>query len=72
MFTGGLEGFARSEAKRLIEGAGGRVVGAVSGETTYIVVGSDPGSKLQKARDLGVAVLTEPEFVALLEAEGIL
>ncbi len=72
VFTGGLEGFARSEAKRLIEGEGGRVVASVSKETTRVVVGADPGSKLQKAKDLGVEVLTEPEFVSFLEAKGIL
>ena len=72
VFTGGLEAFARSEAKRLIEGEGGRVVASVSKETTRVVVGADPGSKLDKAKDLGVEVLTEPEFVAFLEAKGIL
>ena len=72
VFTGGLEGFARSEAKRLIEGAGGKVVGSVSGGTSYVVVGTDPGSKLAKAQELEVPVLTEADFVALLEAEGLL
>lgn len=71
VFTGGLEGFSRSEAKRLIEGAGGRVVGSVSKETSYVVVGVDPGSKLEKAQQLDVPVLTETHFVALLQAEGI-
>ena len=72
VFTGGLEGFSRSEAKRLIEGAGGRVVGSVSKETSYVVVGVDPGSKLEKAQQLDVPVLTETDFVALLQTEGIL
>jgi DNA ligase (NAD+) len=72
VFTGGLEGFARSEARRLIEGAGGKVVGSVSAGTSYVVVGTDPGSKLAKAQELEVPILTESEFVALLESEGVL
>jgi DNA ligase (NAD+) len=72
VFTGGLEGFSRSDAKRLIEENGGRVVGAVSGETTYVVVGEDPGSKLQKGRDLGVEILSEDGFVEILRAAGAL
>ena len=72
VFTGGLEGFTRSDAKRLIEENGGRVVGAVSGETTYVVAGEDPGSKLQKGRDLGVEILSEEGFVQVLRAAGAL
>ena len=72
VFTGGLERFSRSDAKRLIEENGGRVVATVSGETTYVVVGEDPGSKLQKGRDLGVEILSEDGFVEVLRAAGAL
>ena len=72
VFTGGLERFSRSDAKRLIEENGGRVVGSVSGETTYVVVGEAPGSKLQKGRDLGVAIVNEEGFVEVLRAAGVL
>ena len=72
VFTGGLERFSRSDAKRLIEENGGRIVGSVSGETTYVVVGQDPGSKLQKGLDLDVKILNEDEFVEVLRAAGAL
>lgn len=72
VFTGGLERFSRSDAKRLIEENGGRVVGSVSGETTYVVAGKDPGSKLQKAEDLGVEILSEDAFVEVLRTAGAL
>ncbi len=72
VFTGGLERFSRSDAKRLIEENGGRVVGSVSSETTHVVVGENPGSKLQKGLDLGVVILSEEGFVELLRAAGAL
>ena len=72
VFSGGLERFSRSDAKRLIEDHGGRVVGSVSGETTYVVVGADPRSKLQKGRDLGVEILSEEDFVSVLQNAGAL
>jgi DNA ligase (NAD+) len=62
VFTGTMERFTRAEAKRIVESMGGRVSSSVSGKSDYVVAGSEPGSKLDKARSLGVRVLTEREF----------
>jgi DNA ligase (NAD+) len=66
--TGTLPQLNRDEAKRLIEAAGGKVSGSVSGKTSYLVAGEDPGSKLTKAQQLGVAVLNERQLRELIEA----
>jgi DNA ligase (NAD+) len=70
VLTGSLPRLSRDEAKRLIETAGGKVSGSVSGKTTYIVAGEDPGSKLAKAQQLGVAVLNERQLLELIEEKG--
>ena len=67
VFTGALSRFSRDEAQHLVEAEGGAAVGSVSKKTTYVVAGGDAGSKLSKARDLGVMVLTEDEFVTMME-----
>ncbi len=68
VFTGGLEGFTRDEARRLVEDLGALVSSSVSKKTSYVVVGRDPGSKLDQANKLGVTVLTEEEFAKLVGA----
>jgi len=66
VFTGALSHLARDEVKRLVEEAGGRVTSSVSKQTSFLVVGESPGSKLMSARKLGVKVLTEEEFLKLV------
>ena len=59
VLTGTLAHFSRDEAKKMIEDAGGKVTGSVSKKTDYVVAGADAGSKLDKAKELGVAVIDE-------------
>jgi DNA ligase (NAD+) len=66
VLTGTLGNYTRDEAKKLIEDAGGKVVGSVSKKTDYVVAGADAGSKLDKAKELGVAVVDEKGMEKLL------
>jgi DNA ligase (NAD+) len=66
VLTGTLSRHTRDEAKKMIEDAGGRVSGSVSKKTDYVVAGSDAGSKLDKARELGVSVVGEEELEGLV------
>ncbi|MDP1900615.1 MAG: NAD-dependent DNA ligase LigA [Rubrivivax sp.] len=68
VLTGTLPTLTRDEAKALVEAAGGKVAGSVSKKTDYVVAGSEAGSKLDKARELGVAVLDEAGLKGLLDA----
>ena len=66
VFTGKLSSFTREEARRLVEQLGGKVASSVSRRVDYVVVGEAPGSKLDRARDLGIPTLTEEEFRDLI------
>ena len=67
VFTGTLTRFSREYARKLVEDQGGNVVGSVSRKTDYVVAGDEAGSKLVKARELGITVLDEDGFLSLLE-----
>jgi DNA ligase (NAD+) len=66
VLTGTMPRYSRDQAKKLIEDAGGRVSGSVSKKTDYVVAGEDAGSKLDKAKELGVAVIDEKKMEELL------
>ena len=68
VLTGSLANYSRDQAKKLIEDAGGRVSGSVSKKTDYVVAGSDAGSKLDKAKELGIKVIGEKDMEELLHS----
>ena len=71
VLTGTLSAMTRDEARAAIQVLGGRVVGSVSRKTDYVVVGDNPGSKLEKARGLGIEILDETGFQRLLAGGGV-
>jgi DNA ligase (NAD+) len=69
VFTGTLANRTREEAEALVAAHGGKAGGSVSKKTSYVVVGSDAGSKLEKAKSLGVPVVDETQFEKLVSAK---
>ena len=67
VLTGTLSTYTRSEASKIIESFGGKASGSVSKKTTYVLAGEDAGSKLKKANDLGVTVISEEEFAEMIK-----
>ncbi|QPN66555.1 BRCT domain-containing protein [Synechococcus sp. CBW1006] len=67
VITGKLERMERKEAERLVERAGGNAVGSISGKTDLLVAGEKAGSKLSKAKEMGVDVIDEAAFIARLQ-----
>ena len=69
VLTGTLPHLTRDDAKKLIETAGGKVIGSVSKKTSYVVAGDDPGSKFDKAQQMGVPVVNEEQLLDLIKVE---
>ena len=67
VLTGALDSLSRGEAKKLLESLGAKVTSSVSKQTAYVVAGTNPGSKLDRARALGVEILDEQDLIDLLE-----
>jgi DNA ligase (NAD+) len=66
VLTGGLSTMTRDEAKRRLQELGAKIAGSVSKKTDYVIVGEEPGSKADKAKELGVTMLDEKEFLKML------
>ncbi|MFW5946167.1 MAG: NAD-dependent DNA ligase LigA [Candidatus Natronoplasma sp.] len=71
VFTGALDGYTRSEASEIVEKHGGRVTSSVSGVTDYLVVGENPGSKLDDAEEEDVEILEEEDFKKIIQEKGL-
>ncbi|MGB9691606.1 MAG: BRCT domain-containing protein, partial [Candidatus Sumerlaeaceae bacterium] len=71
VLTGTLSSMTREEARRQIEMRGGKVTDSVSFKTSFVVVGAEPGSKLQKAQQLGIRIVDEQEFLRMLEEDKV-
>jgi len=71
VFTGGLTGLSREEGQRMVESLGAKAAGSVSKKTTYVVAGTDAGSKRAKAEQLGLTILDEAGFLRLLAKHGV-
>ncbi len=67
LFTGGLDALSRNEAKKLVKENGGEIATSVNAKLTHVVIGSKPGSKLEKARQLGKEIISEHDFLTLLK-----
>ena len=67
VLTGSLEKYTRQEASDIIESFGGKVSGSVSKKTSYVLAGEEAGSKLTKAQELGVAIISEQDFKNMIE-----
>ena len=67
VLTGSLENYTRDEASEIIEKFGGKVSSSVSKKTSYVLAGSDAGSKLAKAKDLRVTIISESEFEEMIK-----
>ena len=66
VFTGGLAAMTRDEAGKRVKALGGKVMTSVSGKTDYVVLGDKPGAKLKKAEELGIKILTEQDFLSMI------
>ena len=67
VLTGALSKFTREEASEKIELLGGKTSGSVSKKTSFVIVGENAGSKERKARELGIPILTEDEFLEMIQ-----
>jgi DNA ligase (NAD+) len=70
LFTGSLDAMSRDEAKVRVKERGGKVASQISRKVTHVITGEKPGSKLKKARELGLKILTEKDFEKLLAGES--
>ena len=62
VFTGTLKSYGRDEARSLVKSLGGTIASGVSKKVNFVIAGEDPGSKFDKAKDLGIKILSEDEF----------